>query len=133
MRILLVEDDPDLFGLVEAAVEDIGAGIQLDWVTSAENAIVFLKDPKRGPEASLVITDLFLEGTGTGIDLMEYCRTQLPHLPVVVTSSLPMEKFFATLGRDAVAPPFIGKPFKLHELKHMLSGILRYGRKKAVG
>lgn len=131
MRILLVEDDPDLFGLVEAAVEDIGAGLQLDWVTNAEDAMAFLKDAKKGPEVGLVIADLFLDGAGTGIDLMEFCRTQMPQLPVVVTSALPMEKFFAALGRDAVAPPFIGKPFKLHEMRQMLSGILRYGRKKA--
>ncbi len=126
-----MEDDPALISIVEAVLDEVGPGISLQWTASAEGAIALLKDPNVGPEIGLVIADVFLEGAGTGLDLLEYCRTHQPHLPVIVTSALPVEKFFAALGRDQIAPPFLAKPFGLTDLRGMLAGVLEYSRKKA--
>lgn len=130
-KILVVEDDLELTAVLDGVMKSIDPTMEADWVTSTEEALSLLRNPtgaprKNGGPYDLLLVDIFLEGSSTGLDLWKLCQQAYPEMPVVITSGLPIDKFFTTLGRDTIAPPFLAKPFQFGECKQLLQGILNY-------
>lgn len=132
-KILVVEDDLELTTILNRVLKAIDPTFEVDWVTSAEQAMALIEDrnskaANRGHPYDLVLVDIFLEGSTTGLDLWTLCEQFYPKMPIVVTSALPVDKFFATLGPQTILPPFLPKPFLPGECKQLLEGILNYGK-----
>lgn len=71
-RILIVEDDVTLEALWRYIIDIAVPGAKLEWATTGEAADHLLREGERkGCDFDLVITDIFLGGARTGIDLWE--------------------------------------------------------------
>lgn len=117
-KVLIVEDDVSLTNLLTRVIEDIAPNVEVDWATSGEEAENYLK--KEGEiygarPYDLVIADIFLEGDITGLDIWKLCDTSYPETNILVTSSLPVERFVSCLKNEFACPPYLPKPFTMAE------------------
>lgn len=132
-RVLVVEDDMELTGPIDRAIRSISPLVNIEWVTSTEAAISRIENgisTRNGKPYDLVLADIFLEGSLTGVDLWRICQSCLPEVPVVLMSGLPVDRFFNTLGENVISPPYLSKPFKVGECKQLLQGILNYSKQE---
>ena len=133
--VFIIEDDPEMVALIERVLRGIDPRVEIDWVTSAEEATERLvsKIRRRGKPSKrtalpydLIIADIFLHGAKTGVDLWRTCTDLYPEVPIVMTSGMPVEKFFKTLGAGSISPPFLAKPFALGECKTLFEAMFEY-------
>ncbi|MDU8911369.1 PAS-domain containing protein [Aestuariicoccus sp. MJ-SS9] len=98
--VLLVEDSPDLRATIRGMLTDMGHSV-VEAASVAEAA-----DLVEGlPNIRLVLSDISLEGAGTGLDLV----TRLPDLPVRLMTSLPPGHPLHQRARSHA--PVLAKPF----------------------
>ncbi len=133
VRVLIIEDDRALEAVLSRVLKSISPEIQCDWVGSAEDALVKIKQgiASKSKKYDLILADIFLEGKITGIDFWQTCQVLCPSTTVLVMSSMPVDCFFETIGSKAVSPPYLAKPFSVGECKSIIEGLLHYGGKKA--
>ena len=108
MRILLIEDDPQLGRATQLGLDQEGYAI--DWVVSAEQAHTALALHEYG----CVLLDLGLPGQG-GMAALAQLRGSGYHGAVLVVTSND-ELGVRIAGLDAGADDFLVKPFDLDEL-----------------
>ncbi len=125
-RILVVEDDHEMCALVAGVIFSIDAEAEVDWASSAERARALLarRAVRKESPYDLVLVDIFLEGEASGLDFWKDLQQQLPEVPIVMTSCMPMHKFFTAVGPGVVAPPFLEKPFKPAECRRVFQALL---------
>lgn len=104
--ILIVEDDLSVVEYLENILEQLRPGLDLDYATSAEEAMQRLRERSY----SLVIADIFLDGEMTGFDFWLECAKSYPDMPVVITSSLPADRYLTILSGFDHTPTFLPKP-----------------------
>ncbi len=80
--VLVVDDDPNILSLVAARLE--GAGYNVTTATDAWQEVI----QAQGLKIGLVITDINMPGTGSGIDAYRHLRRAFPLLPVIFVSAL---------------------------------------------
>jgi DNA-binding NtrC family response regulator len=130
LHVLIVEDDLDLYMVIETVLQGIDPSVRIDWATSAETAAVQLRESgRRRFGYDLIVADIFLNGEGTGVDLWNQCHDICPEVPMIIMSSLPPHKYEAMLGQQAISPPYLAKPFKLQECKMLFREMLKYAQK----
>ena len=66
-KVLVVEDDLSLRPFWSMTIRRAMQGSEIDWAVSAEEALRMLR---LNPPYALVITDIFLAGAGTGVDVL---------------------------------------------------------------
>ena len=119
MRILLVEDEPDIGEALKKALNQ--KKYIVDWVQDGDEAWSYLK--YQWTEYNLVIVDWLLPGM-TGIDLIKHLRAQHNCLPVLMlTAKDQMED--KVIGLDAGADDYLVKPFGMEELLARLRALQR--------
>jgi len=122
LKVFILEDDLEIGLIVERVLKNIDPYLSLDWATSAESALaqleITLKEETFIPY-DLIIADIFLDGESTGIDFWRNCHELFPNTPFVVTSALNFDRFFSTIGRHSISPPYLQKPFTPAECKQM--------------
>ena len=126
-RILLVEDDIEMHHVFDGIIHDIDTKIQVDWVSSAEAALKRLEEAGHMSGATpyeLIVSDIFLDGKTTGIDLWNLCQRVYPTMPMVVMSGLPLHKFVDFVGSRAGCPPYIQKPLRVPHCRALLQEML---------
>ena len=128
-RVLVLEDDMELSTVIERILRSIDSTIDLDWATSTEGAVARLEELLQDEHSSpydLIVADIFLHGKSTGIDFWRMCQELFPDIPVLITSALTFDRFFATIGRHSISPPYLQKPFTAVEGKQMFETMLRF-------
>ena len=133
-RVFVIEDDFEISMIIERVLRSLNVTISLDWATSAETATSQLKYALSGSSKSpydLIVADVFLDGESTGIDFWQTCQQLLPETPVLLTSSLSLDRFFAAIGQSCISPPFLQKPFSPRECRQVFETMLKYSRKEA--
>lgn len=114
-RILIVEDDITLEPFWISAVHKADPKADVTWVCSERDAErEILRAHKRKMPFDLIITDLFLAGPRTGIDLWEVVGEDLRNR-MILTSGIHPEKFRRYFGDHTIAPPFLQKPYSMAE------------------
>lgn len=119
MRVLLVEDDPDLGVALKSALEDEGYIVDLS--QDGGDAIAYLQtDPV---PYNLAIVDWMLP-VMSGVDLCRWLRSQGNALPVLMLTAKDtlVDKI---AGLDAGADDYLVKPFDVPELLARLRALLR--------
>lgn len=106
--ILIVEDDLSVVEYLEHVLDHLRPGLDLDYATSAEEAMKRIRT--RSTPYNLVIADIFLDGEMTGFDFWLECAKVYPDMPVVITSSLPAERYLTILSGFENTPTFLPKP-----------------------
>jgi DNA-binding response OmpR family regulator len=118
---------------MERILKSIDSAIEFDWATSAETAVEHLRETLVDSHSfpyDLIIADIFLDGPATGIDFWRTCQEMFPNTPILLTSGLSLDRFFTTIGRESISPPYLQKPFAPGECKQVLEGMLGYASKK---
>jgi DNA-binding response OmpR family regulator len=117
MRILIVDDDAELVGLLTRDLR--GVGYAVDTVGSAEDALVAV----RGTRYGLVVVDLGLPDRD-GLTLIREMRAWRLGTPVLVlTARRSVED--RVIGLTAGADDYVIKPFALPELRARVAVLLR--------
>jgi two-component system, OmpR family, response regulator len=117
MRLLLVEDEPDMAALLRGVLEK--HDFILDCVPSIEIAIEAIETISH----DLVILDRQL-GDGDGATLIAYLRKRRPNVPVVILSARGQADDRVE-GLNLGADDYIAKPFVIDELIARLRAVLR--------
>ena len=119
MRILLVEDEPDLGVAIKRTLNQ--HNYIVDWVFNGDQAWNYLEDSHL--EYSLAIFDWLLPGI-SGIELLQRLRSQNNPLPVLMlTAKDSMED--KVIGLNAGADDYLVKPFGMAELLARLRALQR--------
>jgi DNA-binding response OmpR family regulator len=117
--VLLVDDDPDIAPLVDAALSPFH--VRLDAVTSGADALQRLQRCKY----DLIVLDLALDDVH-GFELLRLVRAQ-PRFKntkvLVLTANTSLEALARSFGHGA--DDFVKKPFDLHELGMRAFRLLR--------
>lgn len=117
MRLLLVEDHPDLAALVIKSLR--GGGFIVDHASDGETALLMLSTASY----DLILLDLSL-GKVDGLDVLRSIRTQGIAIPVLILTAR-SEIADRILGLDLGADDYIAKPFDLGELEARIKAQLR--------
>ena len=117
MRLLLVEDDPELGrGIQKALMRD---GDHVDWLTNGAEALNAL----RAENFELVILDLQLPGKD-GIEVLKSLRRESNSTPVLIMTARDTVDE-RVLGLDSGADDYLVKPVELKELRSRIRALSR--------
>lgn len=117
MRILLVEDDASLGEGIRTALRR--AAFAVDWVHDGASALMAIGDGG----LDLVVLDLGLPRMD-GIEVVRRARARGDAVPILVLSARE-RAVDRTLGLDAGADDYLGKPFDSDELLARVRALLR--------
>jgi two-component system, OmpR family, alkaline phosphatase synthesis response regulator PhoP len=124
-RVLVVEDEPDIAGLIKATLERNGA-MDVEVASSGDEALKAAHE--RTPD--LVILDLNLPVL-SGLEVCRILRSRpnTAHTPVVMLTARAGESDRVT-GLDIGADDYITKPFGLRELAARVRAVMRRGARE---
>jgi len=134
MTILVVEDDPLHYELIERSVRSLEkANVRYDlfWAKDGEEALDFLfrrKNYVQAPRPNLVLLDLYLPKKH-GLDVLNEIKKdeKLRKIPVIVfTVSTDEEEMVRAY--DSGAAGFLQKPASPEEFERLLSTVWEYWR-----
>ena len=113
LRVLLVEDDPQVGDMVAAILEELGHAVtRTDGVAPALEVLA-------GPAPfDLMLTDLIMPGALTGVDLAHEAVKLRPGLPVILSSGYTGE---ALASADGAPWPLLRKPYTADALAEALA------------
>lgn len=119
MRILLVEDEPDLGAAIKRTLNQ--EAYIVDWVLNGAEAWNHLED--QWTQYTLAIFDWLLPGL-SGLELCQYLRARHSSLPVLMLTAKDRLEDRVT-GLDAGADDYLVKPFGMAELLARLRALQR--------
>ncbi len=115
MRVLVVDDEPDILTVISGIFEDAFPDVEVATATDGTSALEQVKDGN----VNLVVSDLLLPGMD-GEALLQAIREENPLIPVVIMSAHgTIDKAVALL--KAGARDFITKPFRNDDFVHRIS------------
>ncbi|MFK4812279.1 response regulator transcription factor [Devosia neptuniae] len=117
MRLLLVEDEPDMAALLRSALE------KHDFVTDIAPSIEVAIEAIETISHDLVVLDRQL-GDGDGASLIAYLRKRRPNVPIVILSARGSANDRVE-GLNLGADDYLPKPFVVSELVARLRAVLR--------
>lgn len=117
MRILVVEDDPQIGDGIQAGLAQEGHAV--DWVCDGEEALAAIATAPY----DLVVLDLGLPGLG-GLDVLRGLRDARNGIPVLIVTARDAVRD-RVAGLDAGADDYLIKPFDLGELKARVRALAR--------
>jgi DNA-binding response OmpR family regulator len=117
MRLLLVEDEPDMAQLLRGVLER--HDFVVDWVPSIEIAIEAIETISH----DLVLLDRQL-GDGDGATLVAAVRKRRPNVPIIILSARGAAADRIE-GLNLGADDYVSKPFVINELVARLRAVLR--------
>ncbi|MEC4982868.1 MAG: two-component system response regulator RppA [Oscillatoria sp. PMC 1068.18] len=119
MRVLLVEDEPDLGAAVKQTLSQ--AGYVVDWVLNGNDASDYLES--QWTQYNLAIFDWLLPEK-SGLELLQELRGKNNPLPVMMLTAKDRE-IDKVIGLDAGADDYLVKPFGMAELLARLRALQR--------
>ena len=121
-RVLVVEDEQDIAGLIKHTLERIG-GLEVEIVETGDAAlrVVIEREP------DLILLDLNLPVlSGLEVCRILRARPNTAHVPIIMLTARTSESDRVT-GLDVGADDYITKPFSLRELAARVRAMLRRG------
>ena len=121
MKILVIEDDKRVAGLIERGLSEQGFNVTLayDGLSGKKLALENSYD--------LVITDIIMPGPD-GIDLCREIRQKDPDIPIIMLTALGTTDDKVE-GFDAGADDYLVKPFEMRELLARINALLKRNRR----
>ena len=121
-RVLVAEDDVWLRPILAAGLQEVVPGVEIDWVETADDALSMIQ----ATEYQLVIADIFLRGDQTGLGIWNQCQLHRPEMPVLLTSSIPIDVMTLAMAREGAEVRYLKKPFNLNECKQVFEAMLSF-------
>jgi DNA-binding response OmpR family regulator len=119
MRILLVEDEPDLGEAIQRSLSR--EKYVVDWVQDGIEAWNYLDNPQ--VQYTVAVLDWLLPGL-SGVELCQRLRSQKNPLPVLMLTAKD-SMADKVIGLDAGADDYLVKPFGMAELKARIRALQR--------
>jgi DNA-binding response OmpR family regulator len=116
-RILAIEDDPDIRGLVELHLTDAGYEVIVE--TNGRTGL----DRALGETFDLAILDIMLPGVD-GLEICRQLRAEKPELAILMLTARTTE-LDRVLGLEMGADDYLTKPFSVRELVARVKAIFR--------
>lgn len=116
-RILLVEDDPEIAGLVHLHLRDEGYAVE--HATEGQDGLRLALQGRW----NLVILDVMLPGV-SGLDICRQLREHEHRVPILMLTAK-SEEIDKVLGLELGADDYLTKPFSIRELLARVKAILR--------
>ncbi|MDB4224224.1 response regulator transcription factor [Granulosicoccus sp.] len=117
MRILLVEDDPQIGAAIASALDD--AGMAADWVTDGSTALASIE----AGSFELILLDIGLPKKD-GLSVLRTLRQKHISIPVImITARDGVQDRIA--GLDLGADDYLVKPFMIDELMARIRAVIR--------
>ena len=108
-RVLIVEDDITMEPLWKYVIETASSGASIKWVTTEEAAEKVIDNRlQMSEEFDLIISDIFLSGSRTGIDLWK--RYGNGTTQFLLMSAVSPTKFAKLVGDGEPTPLYAQKP-----------------------
>jgi signal transduction histidine kinase/ActR/RegA family two-component response regulator len=114
--VLLVEDDTRVAGFTMAMLDSIGMR-----VTHVPNVSAALAALSKGLQIDVVLSDVMMQGSKSGLDLAAELKRSRPGLPIVLTTGYAE----AAAGASLVGIPVLLKPYQIDALADALEGALQ--------
>ena len=121
VRILLVEDEPQVLQFVSSQLTHLGHAVTA--VSTGADAVALLG---RGPRFDLLFTDVVLPRGMNGVELARRAGELQPGLKVLLTSGYPEDVFAGQAGWDRNIP-LLRKPYRRRDLEQALERCLGEG------
>jgi two-component system, OmpR family, alkaline phosphatase synthesis response regulator PhoP len=122
-RVLVVEDEEDIAGLIKHTLEQTG-GIEVDIATTGDAALKAVADRTPG----VIILDLNLPVlSGLEVCRILRARPSTARVPIIMLTARTSESDRVT-GLDVGADDYIIKPFSVRELAARVRAVLRRGQ-----
>lgn len=127
-RVLVVEDDITLETIWEQIILRVNPFALVDWATSATQGTQLIQASLSDDAPyDLIICDIFLSGTKTGIDLWTHYHEKFGGKFILVSSvsALKVQQLF--VGDDH--PIYIQKPFNIRDAGVIVEDLLQCNRR----
>ena len=118
--ILVVEDDEDIQGIIESALDE--AGFEVAIAASGEEAITLLKGPKGTYRA--LVTDINLKSKMDGWEVAQHAREIEPEFPIVYMSGAAAADWTSKGVPNSI---MLAKPFAPAQLVTAIANLLNRG------
>lgn len=124
-KVLIAEDDMALKPLWEAFFRRLGKNITIHWTVSCEEAIKIIdKATKEDDEFDLIISDIFLAGSGTGIELLNSPEANRTQAKKILISAVEKNFILDEYPSDISDVEVISKPFNGKLYEPIITGLL---------
>ena len=125
IRVLIAEDDLALKPLWESFFGRFAENISLYWTVSCEEAIKILERAKdEDQEFDLIISDIFLAGSGTGMELLNSAEVQNSHAKKLLISAVDRQSIMDEYPIDTSDVEIISKPFNGRLYEPIIASLL---------
>jgi two-component system, OmpR family, response regulator len=123
-KILVIEDDPDIAGLLKLHLTD--SGYSVDVAADGTSGLASAAEPN---DWSLIVLDLQLPGVD-GLEICRAVRSGLGYTPILMLTARAGE-LDRVRGFDSGADDYLTKPFSLVEFAARVKAILRRAERLA--
>jgi DNA-binding response OmpR family regulator len=113
-RLLVVEDDPSMWKLIERAARDANPDVVIHWATDADGARLALERYR----FDAILADYLLENSIDGYSVLGEARRRQPRARIGMASALPLRP----PGDNGC--PFLRKPFEFAECREFVAQLL---------
>jgi DNA-binding response OmpR family regulator len=117
-RVLLIEDDQDIAGLLVLHLQDLGCSVEV-----ASDGSLGLNRAVQPPGWSLIVLDLQLPGTD-GLEICRRVRADATYTPILMLTARAGESE-RVLGLETGADDYLTKPFSVVEFAARVKALLR--------
>jgi len=122
LKVLVVEDDKTQWPLWESILKSCSRDVEIDWETTQSGAECLLRHAfQMNRHYSLVISDIFLEGEGNGVDLWTHYGEAADNF--IFVSGLSLSKVDAMINMHFGTPLYLKKPLSPSVCKEMIKSL----------
>lgn len=121
-KVLIAEDDMALKPLWEAFFRKLKQPVSIQWTVSCEEAVKLLE---KDNDFDLIISDIFLAGSGTGIELLNSPEANRSRARKVLISAVDKASILEEYATDINDVAVISKPFNGKLYEPIITGLLR--------
>lgn len=118
-RFLIVEDDQIAQKILTEFAQNTCAGVECFITTSAKEALRILDTTI----VDLVVSDYFLEGYYTGLDLWYSTSSIYPGTEFIITSQMDQSQYLDIVSGIEYPPTFLSKPLKFSTWNKLISTV----------
>lgn len=120
-NILIVEDDLSLYPLWESVFSQVSPRAHIEWAVSSESALKLIEGADDNT-FDLIVADLFLAGSGTGIDLLSSQIVKTLNTKKILVSSTEEEKLAEHFYENTVLSDtkILSKPLNVKKCKNLI-------------
>lgn len=124
-KILIVEDDLSQKVLWNHVVARMGHGASIEWGVSSEQAKKLIQQSQKSNSPfDLIIVDLFLAGSDTGLDFLKSKEVQSQNAKTILVSAADQKSLEKHLKEELKYTRLITKPLSLAKCERIINEML---------